>query len=163
LDADSAWRGWNGHEISFGVHRDAETYNQIKNNLTDWIVGASGGVASSARGRTATNAAWAQDIWSLTPQLKAALGGRDEDRRAYDGANFSASPTLNVNQAKISAKAFSPKATMSWQASDPWRLTLSYGQAFRMPTVTELYQTIATGATLSVPNPNLKPEHSKDY
>jgi iron complex outermembrane receptor protein len=32
-----------------------------------------------------------------------------------------------------------------------------------MPTVTELYQSVTTGATLSVPNPNLKPEHSKDY
>ena len=162
-DANGVWRGWEGHEISFGAHRDAETYNQVKNNLIDWIAGGLGSVTSSARGRTSTNALWVQDIWTITPDLKAAVGGRYEDWRAYDGANFSAAPALNVSQPKISAAPFSPKATLSWQVSDPWRLTFSYGQAFRMPTVTELYQSITTGATLSVPNPNLKPEHSNDY
>ncbi len=163
FDADAVWRGWEGHEISFGAHRDAETYNQVKNNLTDWIAGGLGSKTGSASGRTATNAVWVQDIWTITPQFKAALGGRFEDWRAYAGTNYSASPALNVSQPKISTGAFSPKATLSWQVSEPWRLTLSYGQAYRMPTVTELYQSITTGATLSVPNPNLRPEHSKDY
>ncbi len=162
-DADAVWRGWDGHELSFGLHRDMETYNQRRNNLTDWITGSLGSVVNSARGRTATNAIWAQDIWTITPDIKAAIGGRYEDWRAYDGLNYSASPALNVSQPRIAASSFSPKATISWQVSDPWRLTFSYGQAFRMPTVTELYQSVTTGATLSVPNPNLKPEHSNDY
>ena len=163
FDADAAWRGWEGHEVSFGAHRDAETYNQRKNTLTDWIAGGLGGIAASASGRTATNALWVQDIWTITPDIKAAVGGRYEDWRAYAGTNYSASPALNVSQPKITASTFSPKATLSWQVSDPVRLTASYGQAYRMPTVTELYQSITTGATLSVPNPNLKPEHSNDY
>jgi iron complex outermembrane receptor protein len=33
----------------------------------------------------------------------------------------------------------------------------------RMPTVTELYQAITTGTVLTVPNPNLKPEHANSY
>ena len=162
-DANGVWRGWEDHEISFGLHRDMETSNQRRNNLTDWITGGLGTVVNSARGRTATNAVWVQDIWTITPAIKAAIGGRYEDWRAYDGVNFSASPALNVSQPKITASTFSPKATVSWQVSDPWRLTASYGQAYRMPTVTELYQSITTGATLSVPNPNLKPEHSNEY
>ena len=32
-----------------------------------------------------------------------------------------------------------------------------------MPTVTELYQAITTGTVLTVPNPNLKPEHANSY
>ena len=32
-----------------------------------------------------------------------------------------------------------------------------------MPTVTELYQAITTGTQLTVPNPNLKPEHANSY
>jgi len=32
-----------------------------------------------------------------------------------------------------------------------------------MPTVTELYQAITTGTTLSVPNPNLRPERANSY
>jgi iron complex outermembrane receptor protein len=162
-DADAVWRDLESHELSFGLHRDVETYNQRRNGLTDWIAGGLGGAVNSARGRTATHAVWAQDIWTITPDIKAAIGGRYEDWRAYDGVNYSAAPALNVSQPQIKASTFSPKATLSWQVNDPWRLTASYGQAYRMPTVTELYQSVTTGATLSVPNPNLKPEHSKDY
>ena len=163
FDANGAWRGWESHEISFGLHRDVETYAQRRNNLTDWITGGQGIVVNSARGRTATNAIWAQDVWTVMPDVKLALGGRYEDWRAYDGNNFSDTPALNVNQPVITAHLFSPKASASWQISEPWRLTASWGVANRMPTVTELYQSVTTGATLSVPNPNLKPEHGNDF
>ncbi|HWM61879.1 MAG TPA: TonB-dependent receptor, partial [Rhizomicrobium sp.] len=163
LDANGVWRGWTDHELSFGAHRDAEIYAQTRNNLTDWIAGGLGTVVNAARGRTATNAAWVQDIWTLFPDLKASAGLRYEDWRAYAGANFSAAPALNVVQPRISASTLSPKASLAWQMSDAWRLTGSWGVAYRMPTVTELYQAITTGTTLTVPNPNLKPERASSY
>lgn len=163
LDANAVWRGWTDHEVSFGFHRDAETFAQTRYNLTDWIAGGQGAVANAAKGRTATNAVWLQDIWSLLPQLKAALGLRYEDWRAYGGSNFSTSPALNVSQPRISASTLSPKASLAWQLSDTWTMTGSWGVAFRMPTVTELYQAITTGTTLTVPNPNLKPERVSSY
>jgi iron complex outermembrane receptor protein len=163
LDANGAWRGWTDHEISFGVHRDAETFAQTRNNLTDWIAGGAGTVVNAAKGRTATNAVWLQDIWTLLPDLKASAGLRYEDWRAYGGSNFSAAPPLNVSQPRISASTLSPKASLAWQISDDWRLTGSWGVAFRMPTVTELYQAITTGTVLTVPNPNLRPERASSY
>jgi iron complex outermembrane receptor protein len=163
LDANGVWRGWQDHEISFGAHRDAESFAQAKNNLTDWTLGGLGTLTSAAKGRTATNALWTQDIWSLTPQVKAALGLRYEDWRAYGGTNYSASPALNVSQPRISASTVSPKASLAWQVSDAWKLTGSWGIAYRMPTVTELYQSVTTGTFLSVPNPNLKPERASSY
>jgi iron complex outermembrane recepter protein len=163
LDANGVWRGWSDHELSFGAHRDAETFAQVRNNLTDWVQGGLGTVANSSQGRAATNAVWAQDIWTLLPQLKLAAGGRYEDWRAYAGNNFSSAPALNVSQPHITASTFSPKASLAWQISDPWSLTGSWGEAYRMPTVTELYQAITTGTVLTVPNPNLKPEHASTY
>jgi iron complex outermembrane receptor protein len=160
LDASGAWRGFAGHDISFGLHRDAESLSQRRFSAANWIGGAAGALASSAHGRTTTNALWLQDIWSITPDLKAAVGARLEDWRAHDGANFSAAPALNVAQPSLSTRAFSPKLSLTWQVSQPWTLTASWGGAYRMPTVTELYQAITTGAILSVPNPNLKPEHA---
>lgn len=74
LGANGVWRGWSAHELSFGFHRDAETFAQTRSNLADWIAGGLGTVANSARGRTATNAVWAQDIWTLLPDLKASAG-----------------------------------------------------------------------------------------
>ncbi len=163
LDANGVWRGWSDHEISFGLHRDAETFAQTRNNLTDWIAGGLGTVVNAAKGRTAINAVWAQDIWTLLPDLKASLGMRYEDWRAYAGNNFSASPALNVSQPRISASTLSPKVTLAWQISDAWKMTGSWGVAYRMPTVTELYQAVTTGAVLTVPNPNLKPERASSY
>jgi len=163
FDANVLWRGWEGHELSAGLHRDVETFSQVRSNMTDWIAGTAGTVANSAQGRTATNAVWVQDIWSINEDIKLAIGGRYEDWRAYDGKNFSATPALNVSQPEISASTFSPKASAAWQASETWRLTASWGVAYRMPTVTELYQAITTGASLTVPNPNLKPERGNDY
>ena len=163
FDGNIQWKGWTGHEISAGFHRDIESFSQSRRNMTDWTVGPVTTAASSARGRTATNAIWLQDIWSITETVKLALGGRYEDWSAYEGNNYSTTPALNVNQPEISASTFSPKASLAWQASDAWRLTVSWGVAYRMPTVTELYQAVTTGATLTVPNPNLKPEHGNDY
>jgi iron complex outermembrane receptor protein len=163
LDANGVWRGFADHEVSFGLHRDAETFAQRRNSLTDWIAGGLGSVVNAASGRTATNAVWLQDIWTLLPDLKAAAGLRYEDRRAYAGGNFSASPPLNVSQPHISASTLSPKASLAWQISDSWKTTASWGIAYRMPTVTELYQAITTGTVLTVPNPNLKPERASSY
>jgi iron complex outermembrane receptor protein len=163
LDANGVWRGFADHEISFGLHRDAESFAQTRNNLTDWIAGGLGSVANGASGRTATNAIWLQDIWTLLPGLKFAPGLRYEDWRAYAGSNFSASPALNVSQPRIAASTLSPKASLAWQISDSWKATASWGIAYRMPTVTELYQAITTGTVLTVPNPNLKPERASSY
>jgi iron complex outermembrane receptor protein len=163
LDANGVWRGFADHEISFGLHRDAETFAQTRNNLTDWIAGGLGPVVNAASGRTATNAIWLQDIWTLLPDLKFAPGLRYEDWRAYAGTNFSASPPLNVSQPHIAASTLSPKASLAWQISDNWKMTGSWGVAWRMPTVTELYQAITTGTVLTVPNPNLKPERANSY
>ncbi len=163
LDANGVWKGWVTHELAFGLHRDAETFAQQRNNLTDWIAGGTGTVANAAKGRTATNAVWVQDIWSLLPGVKAALGVRYEDWRAYAGSNTSASPALSVTQPRISASTLSPKASLAWTMSDTWTVTGSWGVAYRMPTVTELYQAITTGTSLTVPNPNLRPERASSY
>jgi iron complex outermembrane receptor protein len=162
LDAKGVWRD-GANELSFGLHRDQEIFAQAKFAMQDWISADAGALTSQAKGRTATDAAWLQDIWQFAPRLKAMLGGRLEDWRAYDGFNYSASPALNVLQPKITGHFFSPKAQLAWQPRTDWSLTASYGSAWRMPTVTELYQTITTGTVLTVPNPRLKPEHANSY
>ena len=144
-------------------HRDAETFAQTRNNLTDWIAGGPGTVVNAAKGRTATNARLAAGYLDHAARPQSCAGVRYEDWRAYAGTNFSASPALNVSQPRISASTLSPKASLAWQVSDTWRLTGSWGVAYRMPTVTELYQAITTGTTLTVPNPNLKPERASSY
>jgi len=63
-------------------------------------------------------------------------------------------------QPALDSANFSPKASLAWEATSAWTLTASVGEAYRFPTVSELYQAITTGAVLTVPNPDLKPEHA---
>ncbi|HEY7979727.1 MAG TPA: TonB-dependent receptor [Rhizomicrobium sp.] len=163
FDAKGVWQGWEDHELSFGIHRDAETFRQSKFSTADWLDGGPASLAARATGKTGTDAIWLQDIWSFAPDFKATLGGRYEDWRAHDGANFSAAPPLNVQQPVLSHGYFSPKASVAWQPQEPWTISASWGSAYRMPTVTELYQAITTGPQLTVPNPDLKPEHANSY
>jgi iron complex outermembrane receptor protein len=138
-------------------------FSQSRYNTANWIDSDAGSLANAARGHTATDAAWIQDVWTLAPRWKATMGARYEGWRAYDGSNYSSSPALDVQQPEISGRYVSPKASLAWHPSSPWLLSGSWGAARRMPTVTELYQAITTGATLTVPNPNLRPEHADSY
>lgn len=163
LDLKGVWRPGEAHAISFGAHEDRFVFQNPKYLTSDWIGGAPGALASLAQGKTRTEALWAQDVWRLSDTLKLTLGARWERWRAYDGFNFSASPALSVAQPGLEREAASPKASLAWAPNDAWRLAASYGRASRFPTVTELYQAITTGPTLTVPNPDLRPERANSW
>jgi iron complex outermembrane receptor protein len=158
LDAKAVWRPSETQEFSFGVHGDTYALRNTRYATADWRGGPVGLLAGAARGQTQTAAVWAQDVWRITPDLELTLGGRWERWRATDGFNYSRSPALSVRQPELSDRTFSPKASLAWDFAEGWSARLSVGRAYRFPTVTELYQAIATGAVLTVPNPNLKPE-----
>ncbi|MDB5431516.1 MAG: putative TonB-dependent siderophore receptor [Caulobacter sp.] len=158
FDLSGEWRVNATHALSFGVHSDRYRLASQRFNTGDWIGGAPTTLASASRGKTRTDAVWLQDAITLSPDLMATLGARQEHWEALDGYNSSLAPALSVAQPLVSADAFSPKATVRWTPDEHWSVTGSFGQASRFPTVTELYQTVTTGPTLSVPDPNLRPE-----
>ena len=163
LDANGTWRPTGmggGHVVTFGAHEDGFRLDSPRYALADWIGGSDGLVQSRSKGETRTRALWVQDVWTLTPQLKATLGGRWEHWLATDGVNFSASPALNVVQPKVADDAFSPKGVMAYAPAPGWTFKGSVGMAYRFPTVTELYQSVSVGTQLQTPNPNLKPERA---
>jgi iron complex outermembrane receptor protein len=158
LDFKAASAMLPGQDLSAGAHYDGFTLKNRRFATADWTNGAPGAVIQEARGHTRTFATWAQDQLSLAPTVQLTLGARYEWWKAYDGRNFSASPALDVDQPTLTAQGLSPKASVRWQPASRWTLTLSGGRALRFPTVTELYQAISTGPTITVPNPDLKPE-----
>jgi iron complex outermembrane receptor protein len=162
-DAKATWRlfGADGANIvSFGGHFDRYTLANLRFATADWRTGPKGTLSVAAKGHTETYAFWLQDVWRLMPDLTLTAGGRFESWRAFDGFNYAASPALSVNQPHLNDSTFSPKASLAWQFDPQWKVTASFGSAYRFPTVSELYQTVTTGAVLSVPNPDLKPEHA---
>jgi iron complex outermembrane receptor protein len=160
LDADGKWRPSGEHTVSFGAHQDSFLLDNPKYALADWLTGDAGALQTTSKGRTRTRALWAQDVWTITPALKLTLGGRYEWWRASDGLNVSASPPLDTVQPVLEHEGFSPKAVLAWSPDSAWTFKASAAIANRFPTVSELYQAVTTGPILSVPNPNLKPEHA---
>ncbi len=148
------------NQMTFGAHYDRYALVSPKYLTDNWMSGGNGALSSDARGKTRTEAIWLQDLWRFAPDWTTTLGARYEWWRAYDGYNFSLAPPLSVNQPALSAAKFSPKAALAWQVSPEWSATGLFGVAYRFPTVTELYQVVTTGPTLTVPNPFLKPEHA---
>lgn len=163
VDAKLAWHvgGRDGaHVVSAGYHRDRYTLASNRFATSDWRSGPEGTLLVASSGRTRTDALWLQDQWTIADPLVLTIGGRQEWWRADNGRNFNATPAFAVDQPKRSASRFSPKAVLAWAVADRWTVTGSFGQAFRFPTVTELYQAVTTGPTITSPAPNLRPERA---
>jgi iron complex outermembrane receptor protein len=162
FDAKAAWRSaGNTHTISFGGHFDRYRVEANRYDTADWTRGGQGALNQASRGKTRTLALWLQDVWRIRPDLSLTLGGRFEWWRAYDGFNFSAAPALSVLQPERRSEGFSPKATLEWDPAANWSVRFSLAQAYRFPTVGELYQAVRTGSAISVPNPDLEPERAR--
>ncbi|HVT23567.1 MAG TPA: TonB-dependent receptor [Rhizomicrobium sp.] len=163
VDVKLARRITEDNSLSFGAHYDRYKLSLRKFGTSDWLTGTRDALVNASRGKTATAALWTQDAWHFAPGWNATVGGRFENWQAFDGENYSQSPALDVSQPKLSGSYFSPKASLAWQPGRQWTFTASYGRAYRMPTVMELYQAVTTGTVLSVPNPNLNPERADSY
>ncbi|MGA9583304.1 MAG: TonB-dependent receptor [Allosphingosinicella sp.] len=144
-----------------GAHYDGFRLNSRRFATADWRNGAPGALNQLAQGRTRTLALWAENGFDLAETMQLTLGARYEAWRAYGGRNFSLAPALDVAQPEQSADGISPKASLRWLPARGLSLTLSAGQAYRFPTVSELYQAISTGPSLTVPDPNLRPERAR--
>lgn len=157
------------NEISFGLHGDRYYFDNPTYGTPTWSGGpdSTSSLYTEGQGTTMTEALWVQDAWRFAPNFKLTLGGRLEFWEASDGFNLATTQnasgaiarTTSIHQPDLEDTRFSPKASLSWTPSPEWEITGSFGQAYRFPTVTELYQTVSTGPILSNPNPNLKPEN----
>jgi iron complex outermembrane receptor protein len=171
-DAKGIWRpfGYDGpQEISFGVHGDRYRLENPVFASSLWNATSSTGTGqfySEGLGETRTGALWVQDAWKIVPELKLTLGGRLETWRALDGFNLNTTTsaagmitsTAAMNQPSLASTNFSPKASLSYDPNKDWNITANFGEAYRYPTVTELYQNISVNGVATFANPNLTPE-----
>jgi outer membrane receptor protein involved in Fe transport len=99
----------------------------------------------------------------FTPELHATLGARLDDWREADGhrrESDRASGALlrDDRYANREGVEFSPSAGFAWQVSKEWRVRAAAQQAFRRPTLNELYRPFRQGTTVVEANPDLRTE-----
>jgi iron complex outermembrane receptor protein len=150
------------HTIDVGYHVDQYELRSETNNTADWTTGNKGILFSAAQGDTRTQALYAQDKWQMNPHWALTFGGRTEYWEAKDGQNkITIGTVLNTaNYKDVSATKFSPKVSLSFEPVPAWGFRASLGQAFRFPTVGELFQPLQNGVVpyFVQSNPNLNPE-----
>jgi iron complex outermembrane receptor protein len=167
LDGKAAWRsgakdasGLDGNVLSFGAHVDRYELAAHTYSSSSWRDFAEDTLTAASLGKTRTAAVWAQDELRLAPGLALTLGARQEWWRAWDGFNQTAGKP-GISQAERTADGFSPKASLEWRAGNGWSARLSLAQAWRFPTVGELYGAVTVGSVLANPNPDLRPERAR--
>ncbi len=158
LDARAIWKpgqATKNHTVTFGYHYDHYTYGSAKYAATSWTNDGSIGAspASITMGDTRTDAVYAQDAWKLDPRLTLTLGWRTERWQAFDGFISGYAPLASRDDTY-----HSPKASLAWRAANDWLIRGSVARAYRMPTVTELFQTEKKSGTTYISDPNLNPE-----
>jgi len=133
------------HTLDFGYHADQYQLKTDTHATSDWKHGDKGLIVSSGRGETQTHALYAQDKWQINPHWALTLGGRAEYWKASDGENLTSAGSAHYRE--VTETKFSPKASLSFEPTPAWGFRAAFGQAFRFPTVTELYQPLQNGAT----------------
>lgn len=162
LDAKAAWRsgGMLGHVLSFGGHFDRYELMSKTYSSTDWTNYLHTTLTAASQGKTRTGAIWAQGEVSVGPAISLTLGARQEWWRAYDGFNKTTAANPGIIQAERRASGSSPKLSVAWH-QDAWSARLSMAQAWRFPTIGELYGATTVGSVLANPNPGLRPERAR--
>ncbi len=99
----------------------------------------------------------------LGPQLRALVGARvdrwselDGHRRESDLASGVAS--RDDHYADHGGNEFNPSAGLVWTPAKEWRVRVAAQQAFRRPTLNELYRPFRQGANVTETNPALRTE-----
>ncbi len=119
-----------------------------------------------ANGQAVNPSVYVQDSWKATERLQIIAGGRYDYWRTFGGENNSFG-TTNVAPRQYpdrSSNAFTGKIAAVYQLPGGVNIRASAANAFRNPTVFDLYRTWrAASGTLFVSNPNLQPERLKSW
>ncbi|MGD0229358.1 MAG: TonB-dependent receptor [Syntrophorhabdales bacterium] len=132
-------------------------------NLTSWRDEyTKSAILDQSGGREQTYALFAQDEIQILKPLKAYIGAREDWWRVFDGF----SNTYGVSSQQFPSNTqnyFRPKGALVYTPFDGTVLRTSLGQAFRPPTLYELFRTWQYYGITFNPNPNLKPETTTSW
>ena len=171
LDLKLAYRASSGallaHAPAFGWHFDRYFTQQAQYSLSSWLDQNSRTALTSGNGGgTRTQALFAQDVWTLGDGWSLTPGVRWETWRAGDGyreRNLTTGALSHFDYPERTKSALSPKLALAWKPAPGWNARLSLAEAYRFPTVGELYQgSISASGSVTNNDPTLRPERALD-
>ena len=154
------------HILTFGGSYRNELANTEQYNLRNYTdENSTTNLTYNAGGKTKTSSIFIQDEILIRENLTTYLGLREDLWDTYDGyANQFGTGAFSKSYEPRNANALSPKFALVYKPFEKTTVRTSAGQAFRGPTVYELYRTwvSSTGVTYNA-NPDLKPETVRSW
>ena len=153
--------------LTFGADYRYEWIDSTEWNLANWRDAYSKqSIVSQLGGTDAKYAIFAQDEIQIVKPLKAYIGVREDWWHDYAGyLNLTGLPGGTTNLPSHSSSYFSPRGALVYTPFENGNTVLrgSLGQAFRPPTLMDLYGTMAWPGWTMYSNPLLKPETSTSW
>ncbi|MDD3774569.1 MAG: TonB-dependent receptor [Sulfurovaceae bacterium] len=146
------------HYIVVGTDANKNELEKTVNVLPNWIDDASKTMLNSkSNGHSTTKALFIQDTVDITDKLVAYIGGR-YDTWETSGNYIDYIKSTTTTYEKREDSQFSPKASLVYTLNEDTTFRASVGQAFRAPSLSDLYSSFYAGNKLYQGSPNLKPE-----
>lgn len=153
------------HLLTWGATWRAEEADTSEYDLSDWrSAGSRTARVADSGGKATTTGAFAQLDVTVAPGWNAYVGMRYDRWKATDGyADNYASGGFTQRYAGKIVDAVSPRLGVVWQASPAMTLRASAGEAFRAPSIYDLYRTWKSSTTVYAGSPSLEPETMTGY
>ncbi|WP_252178090.1 TonB-dependent hemoglobin/transferrin/lactoferrin family receptor [Endozoicomonas sp. 4G] len=144
-------------ELTYGLDAYKNTIETVRDDT-----GNEGNRPENLDGESTTAGAFVQADIPLAEAWTLQTGVRYDRFEARDNRSES-----DIEEKKQSNHAISPSAALIWDSTDWLTLSASYNEAFRAPSMEEMFSTgthFAAGPFVNrfVPNPDLKPEEAKN-
>lgn len=131
-----------------------------RERLSDWKnIDSVTTLEEDVRGKHQIASVYFVDEFAPFDKLSIWLGGRYDNWKKYDGEMIT--PTKTTTFADETVSRFSPKLGILVKPYDFLGIKTSYGEGFRVPSIHELYRQVITPTSVSLANPELKPEINK--
>ncbi|HEX2854648.1 MAG TPA: TonB-dependent receptor [Opitutaceae bacterium] len=162
--AGAAWTGVWSH--ADGAHTSAGVdARRVRGETRERFTFVSGAFTRLrvAGGTQAIGGLFALHEQPLTASVRATIGARLDQWRETDGHRRESDLATNVasrdeRYPELDDTEFSPSAGLVWTPAQSWRVRIAAQQAFRRPTLNELYRPFRVGANVTEANPALRTE-----
>lgn len=157
-NVQATWQG-HGQGLVFGAETRHDRARIASQAVPNYAIRANGGpYDSQGFGKALNQAEYLQYQRNLGERLTVVGGGRWDYWRSYDGGT----QTSQANPATLfplrTAQSVTGKIAASYRLFGGWQVRGSVGNAFRNPSVYELYRDLMLSGILYAANPNVQPE-----
>lgn len=150
--------------LTFGAETRHDSARSAGQSLDNYGIRENFGAPySQAFGKAINQAGYVQYQHSFTDDLRITAGGRWDYWRTYQGGNQTGLDEPINDYPNRSTNAVTGKVAALYSPGQNWQVRASVGNAFRSPTVYELYRDLVLSSSLLLANPDVEPERLLAY